>query len=89
MFCVSGIGAHIQGMIDGARKAKRVVTIDGCKTCCSKKIAEHTALNVTDPIVVTDTGIEKAHNFNFKPEDVDRVVEHVKQSLRRNPVPEG
>jgi len=41
MFCLAGIGAHISGMIESAKAAKKLIAINGCPVACSKKILEH------------------------------------------------
>ena len=41
MFCLAGIGAHIEGMIESAKSAGRIISIDGCPVSCSKKTLEH------------------------------------------------
>lgn len=47
MFCLAGIGAHVPGMIEAAKSASKLITIDGCQVLCSKKILEHAGF---DPI---------------------------------------
>jgi len=58
MFCLAGIGAHVQGMIESAKAAKKIITIDGCQVLCSKKILEHAGF---EPISfnLKDLGFEK------------------------------
>jgi len=45
MFCLAGIGAHVSGMIESAKAAKKIIAIDGCQVLCSKKILEHAGFN--------------------------------------------
>ena len=58
MFCLAGIGAHIPGMIESAKAANKLITIDGCQVLCSKKILEHAGFK---PISfnLKDLGFEK------------------------------
>lgn len=58
MFCLAGIGAHISGMVESAKAAKKIVAIDGCPVSCSKKTLEHAGFK---PIVynLKDMGFEK------------------------------
>ena len=46
MFCLAGIGAHVSGMIESAKAAKKIVAIDGCPVSCAKKTLEHAGFNV-------------------------------------------
>ena len=41
MFCLAGIGAHIQGMVESVKAATKIIAIDGCQVACSKKTLEH------------------------------------------------
>ena len=46
IFCLAGIGAHIPGMIESAKNAKKLIAIDGCQVLCSKKTLEHAGFEV-------------------------------------------
>ncbi|MFA5005057.1 MAG: putative zinc-binding protein [Candidatus Omnitrophota bacterium] len=46
MFCLSGIGAHIPGMIESTKAANKLIAIDGCPVACSKKTLEHAGFKV-------------------------------------------
>jgi uncharacterized metal-binding protein len=46
MYCLAGIGAHIPGMIESARAAKKIISIDGCPVLCAKKTLEHAGFKV-------------------------------------------
>lgn len=41
MFCLAGIGAHIDGMIESAKSTQKIIAIDGCPVSCAKKTLEH------------------------------------------------
>lgn len=58
MFCLAGVGAHVQGMIESAKAANKLIAIDGCQVLCSKKVLEHAGFN---PISynLKDLGFEK------------------------------
>ncbi|HNW39554.1 MAG TPA: putative zinc-binding protein [Candidatus Omnitrophota bacterium] len=58
MFCLAGIGAHIPGMIESAKAAKRIISIDGCSVSCAKKTLEHAGLKV-EAYNLKDLGFEK------------------------------
>ena len=87
MFCLAGIGAHIPGMIESAKAAKKLIAIDGCPVSCSKKILEHagfapTAFNLTvmgyvkGKTEVNEKNIEEAASkiTGGKSEETDRNV---------------
>lgn len=83
IYCLAGIGAHIEGMMESARSSKRLVAIDGCSVACAKNTIEHAGLKVTDWICVTDEDVEKNHQFKLVREEIDLIVQKVKESLAR------
>ena len=58
MFCLAGIGAHIPGMIESAKAAKKIISIDGCPVSCAKKTLEHAGFKV-QAYNLKDLGFEK------------------------------
>lgn len=83
LFCLAGIGAHVPGMIESAKSAKRIVAIDGCSVACAKKTIEHAGLNVTDYIDITKEGIAKNKDFKLSQQDVLFIVKRAKQELTK------
>lgn len=83
IYCLAGIAAHIDGMVESARGAKRLVVLDGCQVACGKKTIEHAGLKVTDWICVTEEGIAKNHQFKLTPEEINLIVRKTKESLVR------
>jgi len=81
LFCLAGIGAHIDAMILPA-KERKLVAIDGCPVQCTKKILDHAGLEVALPVVVTDLGIEKSPSLEVDAVDCAKVVEKIKEGLR-------
>ncbi len=59
MFCLAGLGAGIQGMVQTARDADVNIIIDGCGLDCAKKIFDKNNVTNYRQIRVTDCGIEK------------------------------
>lgn len=83
IYCLAGIGAHIAGMVESARSAKRIVALDGCEVACAKKTIEHAGLPVTDWICLTREGIEKNHEFDLGRDQIDLIVRRTKELLAR------
>jgi uncharacterized metal-binding protein len=83
MYCLAGIGAHNQGMIESAKSADRILVLDGCPTACGQKTAQHAGLTVTDWICVTQNGIKKNHNFDMQAEDINLIVNKAKELLNK------
>ena len=83
IYCLAGVAAHIDGMVESARGAKRIVALDGCQVACAKKAIEHAGLTVTDWICVTEEGVAKNYQFKLAPEDIDLILRKIKESLAR------
>lgn len=83
MYCLAGIGAHIDSMVESLKSAERIVAIDGCSVACAKQVIEHTGFSVTDRICVADLGIEKLHEFTLAPQDIARVSQYTRKALAK------
>ena len=83
IYCLAGIGAHIDGMVESARGAKRIVALDGCQVACAKKTIEHAGLTVTDWICVTEEGISKSHRLLMDEEEIELITQRTKELLAR------
>ena len=79
MFCLAGLGAGIEGMVQTARDADLNVVIDGCPMDCAKKIFDNCGLTNYVQIKVTDLGIEKVKGSAATNEQVARTVEKVRE----------
>ena len=81
MFCLAGLGAGIEGMIDTAREADLNVVIDGCPIDCARKIFENVGLGNFVQVRVTDKGVEKVHGARATDEQTRRVFDEVKKII--------
>ena len=81
MFCLAGLGADIQGMIQTARDADVNLVIDGCDVDCAKKVFDRHGLTNYRQIKVTDLGIEKVKGVRCTDEQVRKVVAKAKEVL--------
>ena len=81
MFCLAGLGAGIQGMIQTAKDADVNLVIDGCPMDCAKKVFEKAGVSNYTVIRVTDLGIEKAKGVRCTQEQVDKVIAKAREVL--------
>ena len=81
MFCLAGLGAGIQGMIQTAKDADVNLVIDGCPMDCAKKVFEKAGVTNFRYIKVTDLGIEKVKGVRCTPEQVAKVVAKAREVL--------
>ena len=81
MFCLAGLGANIESMIQTAKDADLNVVIDGCPMDCARKIFDNCGVTNYVQIKVTDLGIEKVKGIRCAPEQVDKVIAKAREVL--------
>ena len=81
MFCLAGLGADIQGMVQTAKDADLNLVIDGCSMGCAKKSFDRHGLTNYKQIKVTDLGIEKLKGVRCTAQQVDTVIAKAKETL--------
>ena len=81
MFCLAGLGAGIDGMIQTARDADMNVVIDGCPMECARKTFDRAGVSDYTPLLVTELGIEKVKGVPATEEQVDRIVAKVREII--------
>jgi uncharacterized metal-binding protein len=74
MFCLAGLGADIQGMVQTAKDADLNVVLEGCPMDCAKKIFDRHGLKNFVQIRATDLGIEKKKGVPVTDEQVAKMV---------------
>ncbi len=81
MFCLAGLGADIQSMVQTASDADLNLVIDGCDVDCAKEIFDRHGLTNYMQIKVTDLGIEKVKGVRCTDEQVGQVVAFAREKL--------
>jgi uncharacterized metal-binding protein len=59
MFCLAGIGGHVEGIVKTAKSAAKILIIDGCPVECAKLCCENAGITDYIHMLVTDLGLEK------------------------------
>ena len=80
MFCLAGIGGHLNGFVQSATDIPQMVAIDGCSLGCAKAILEHAEIPIKSYLVLTDLGIEKNKDFKLRKEEVQKIKESIKEA---------
>jgi len=81
MFCLAGLGAGIQGMVQTAKDADVNLVIDGCPMDCAKKVFEKAGITNYQCMKVTDLGIEKIKGVRCTDEQVAKVAAKARETL--------
>jgi small redox-active disulfide protein 2 len=80
--CLAGVGSNGGGFIASAKKANRIVCLDGCAIKCAQKTLVHAGIEPAVQIVITDLGIKKVHDrLDPTREEVDEIVKSVQSQL--------
>ena len=79
MFCLAGVGGHLNGFVQSAADIPQMVAIDGCSLGCAKAILEHTEIPNKGYLVLTDLGIEKNKDFKLKREEIEKAKKAIRE----------
>ncbi len=79
LFCLAGIGGHVDGIVEKTRAAGHTITIDGCEIACARKTLQAAGIEPSVHVVITDLDIEKAKTYEYPEEYVCRTVDAVLQ----------
>ena len=80
MGCAIGVGAQLPKFVEAARDSV-CVALDGCPTACVAQALRNAGVEPALSVVVTELGIEKAHNFDFTLDQVAEVAGAVAAEL--------
>jgi len=81
MFCLAGIGAGIQGMVQTAKDADLNLVLEGCPMDCAKKVFDNAGITNYVQVKVTDLGIEKQKGIRATDEQVARVAAKAREVI--------
>jgi len=54
MFCLTGIGGHVNNILMSTKAAGKILVIDGCPVDCAKKTLEHSEITEFEHLRITD-----------------------------------
>jgi len=73
MFCLSGIGGRVGGIMKTTESAGRILAIDGCPLNCVENSLQQAGFNTFDHLQLADLGIEKGSS-PLTEKNIDKVV---------------
>lgn len=80
MYCLAGIPAKAELILNGTRSADRLLVIDGCETDCARLTMEAGGFTGFLHFRVTDLGMEKT-KAPVTEERIERVARHAREML--------
>ena len=80
MYCLAGVGAHIEDMLVNVRAAGKILAVDGCAKDCVKHTLAHAGFTDIAHLRLTDLGFEKGASPATE-ERISEAAEHAKTLL--------
>lgn len=59
MFCLAGVGGHIEDMLLNVQAAGKILAIDGCPKDCARHTLAHAGFTDIAHLRLTDLGLQK------------------------------
>ena len=83
MYCLAGIGGHINGISESTKSAKKIIAIDGCPVSCTRKTLEQAGFTVDKHMIITDLGIQKNYDFMMDVDEIKKVTDEIVKKNRK------
>ena len=80
MYCLSGVGGHIEDMLLNVRAAGKILAIDGCPKDCARQTLAHAGFTDVAHLRLADMGLQKGSSPATE-ERINEVVERAKPLL--------
>lgn len=77
MCCITAVAAESKAHVDVARRARKLIVINGCANRCASKVLERLNIPYTYETVIAKEGVEKVPTLDFDMEDVQRISEKI------------
>jgi len=81
MCCTAAIGAGSETHINIAKRAKRVIVINGCASRCVSKIFEKLGIKVDFEFVIQDLGVKKIPTLDIDDEEAKRIADEIAEKV--------
>jgi len=76
------VGAKMDTYINIARRAKKLIVINGCQNQCAKRVLEQAGIEVKHNIIVSEM-IKKLPTFDIREEDIAAVKKKVEEEIAK------
>ncbi|MGQ9616474.1 MAG: putative zinc-binding protein [Spirochaetota bacterium] len=85
MCCLSAVAAESKPHVNIAKKARKLIAINGCQNRCTSKILERLNITPSYEITIAKEGVDKVPTLDFDEEDVERIAEKIAQDVSMLP----
>jgi uncharacterized metal-binding protein len=80
MYCLAGVGGHIEDMLLNVQAAGKILAIDGCPKNCASRTLAHAGFTEIAHLCLADMGFQKGSS-PASDERIGQVVERAKPLL--------
>ncbi len=77
MCCLSAVGAGSKIHIETFRKAKAVISINGCELACASNILRQKGIEPTFEVTVVKEGVNKIPTLDFDDETIAKISDRI------------
>jgi uncharacterized metal-binding protein len=77
MCCITAVAAESKAHVDIARRARKLIVINGCANRCASKVLERLGIPYAYEVVISKEGVEKLPTLDYDPADVKRIAEKI------------
>ncbi|MCD6121495.1 MAG: putative zinc-binding protein [Spirochaetales bacterium] len=77
MCCLSAVAADSKTHVGIAKRARRLIVINGCANRCASKILEQKNIPYTYEATISELDVKKIPTLDFSRKDVDRIAEKI------------
>ncbi len=81
MCCITAVAAESKAHVDIARRAKKLIVINGCANRCASKVLERLGIPYQYETVIAKEGVEKVPTLDFSEEDVHRISRKIAEEV--------
>ncbi|MBC7263372.1 MAG: zinc-binding protein [Chloroflexi bacterium] len=77
MCCTTAIAAESKVHVDIAKRARKLIVINGCGNRCASKVLEKLGIPYDYETVIAKEGVEKVPTLDFDEKDVHRIAQKI------------
>lgn len=83
MSCIAGLGGDVKKMVNTAKKAEKIIAIDGCVLSCAKATLKRHGLEPATYYQLGEMGIKKVQHADFDKSDADKLLKKISGDLNK------
>lgn len=85
MCCLSAVAAESKPHVNIAKKARKLIAINGCQNHCASNILKRLEIEPSYEITIAKEGVDKVPTLDFDDEDVERIAEKILKDVSALP----